>query len=54
MTVSYAYKVVPIALSDQESFGVLEGTWNSLAMLESNDDAINTTASTLGYFSNFE
>lgn len=54
MTVTYLDKVVHIALSDQNRSAFLEGTWNSLAMLESNDEAINITASELGYFSNFE
>ena len=53
MTVSYLDKVIPVALSEQNRSAFLEGTWNSLAMLEANDDAINRTASNLGYFSNF-
>lgn len=53
MEVTYGDKVVPIALSDQNRQAFLEGTWNSLAMLNANDAAINETASSLPYFSNF-
>ncbi len=53
MEVTYGDKVVPIAASDQNRQAFLNGTWNSLAMLNENDAKIDETAASLPYFSGF-
>ena len=53
MELRYLEHVAPIAMSDQNRSAFVEGTWNSLAMLNSNDAKIDETAANLPYFSDF-